>query len=57
MNDEELTIYITSLLNQKGISKYTYESFTDEDKVFHELTYFKASNGWEIRKEDLWQDG
>lgn len=55
MNDEEFTVYITNLISERGINKYTYDGYTDNDEVFHEITYFKSSNGWEVRKEDLWQ--
>lgn len=56
MNDEEFTNYITELINGKGLKKYTYRELKDDDGNIVTITSFKSDIGWEITKEDIWND-
>lgn len=55
MNNEQLTIYITELLDASEVNYFYYDRINEKSKIITN-THFKSDNGWEVIKEDKWND-
>ena len=55
MNDEELSDYITELLSGANFKVFKFEEYTDDNTRIIK-TNFKNNGGWEINKEDRWEE-
>lgn len=55
MSSEELTMYIVKLLDSSGVNYFYYETTKEKSKIITN-THFKSDDGWEVIKEDRYND-